>query len=392
MHQKKRIRTLFLSAWYPNREDAMVGLFVRKHAEAVALQNDVTVLYLHADPQISKFEIIKQNINEHLHEIIVYYPNHIRGTVGKFFKIINYFRANRLGNREVKKDFRPDIVHVNVLTRTGLLAYWLKLTQGIPYVITEHWSRYFSDRNSYHGFFRKVLTKLIVKSASAVLPVSEGLKKAMKSHKLHNPNYQVVNNVVDDFFFEKINQPAHNKIKQILHVSCFDDQVKNISGILRATKSLSLIRNDFNLVIVGTGPDYDKIKSYADDLKFPQDMILFTGELTPKEVATQFHQADFFVLFSNYENSPVVISESLASGKPVISTDVGGIAEHVNQTNGILIPVGDENALLNAILHMLENHQSYDAENTQGIAKQKFSYKSVSNEINKIYSDIIYEV
>ena len=41
---------------------------------------------------------------------------------------------------------------------------------------------------------------------------------------------------------------------------------------------------------------------------------------------------------------------------------------------------------------MLENHQSYDAENTQGIAKQKFSYKSVSNEINKIYSDIIYEV
>jgi len=160
MHQKKRIRTLFLSAWYPNREDAMVGLFVRKHAEAVALQNDVTVLYLHADPQISKFEIIKQNINEHLHEIIVYYPNHIRGTVGKFFKIINYFRANRLGNREVKKDFRPDIVHVNVLTRTGLLAYWLKLTQGIPYVITEHWSRYFSDRNSYHGFFQKSIDQI----------------------------------------------------------------------------------------------------------------------------------------------------------------------------------------------------------------------------------------
>ena len=103
MHQEKRIRSLFLSAWYPNREDAMVGLFVKKHAEAVALHSDVTVLYFHADTQISKFEIVKQNINEHLHEIIVYYPNHIKGVVGRFVKIINYFRANFLGYKEIKK-------------------------------------------------------------------------------------------------------------------------------------------------------------------------------------------------------------------------------------------------------------------------------------------------
>lgn len=392
MLNKERIKSLFLSAWYPNRQDAMSGLFVRKHAEAVALFGDVTVLYFHADPQITKFEIVKQHVNEHLREIIVYYPNHIKGTVGRFIKIINYFRANYIGYKEVQKDFgRPDIVHVNVLTRTGLLAYWLKLTQRIPYVITEHWSRYFSERNSYSGFFRRFLTKLIVRSSGAVMPVSEGLKRAMLSHKLLNYNYQVINNVVEDFFFENtISSPK--KIKKILHVSCFDDQVKNISGILRATKSLSLSRNDFNLIIVGTGVDYEKIRLYTDDLEFPQDMIHFTGELTPQEVAAQFYQADFFVLFSNYENSPVVISESLACGKPVISTDVGGISEHVNKSNGILIPAADEKALLDAIQHMLNNHQSYDKEKITSIAKQKFSYESVSDEINKIYSNVINKV
>jgi glycosyltransferase involved in cell wall biosynthesis len=49
-------------------------------------------------------------------------------------------------------------------------------------------------------------------------------------------------------------------------------------------------------------------------------MIEFMGEKMPTEVAEYMQQSDFFVLFSNYENSPVVISESLACGKPVISS------------------------------------------------------------------------
>ena len=44
-----KTKVLFLSAWYPNRYDAMAGLFVRKHAEAVGQYADVCVLYLHLD-------------------------------------------------------------------------------------------------------------------------------------------------------------------------------------------------------------------------------------------------------------------------------------------------------------------------------------------------------
>mgnify|MGYP000903933988 CR=1 FL=1 len=389
MNKKNKIKVLFLSAWYPNRYDAMAGLFVRKHAEAVSLYCDVTVLYLHGDKNIKDAEIVYQTINPNAREIIVYYPEKRKGILRKFIKIFNYFHANFIGYKEVKKTVGvPDIAHVNVLTRTGLLAYWLKKTKNIPYVITEHWTRYLPSRNSYNGFLRKAISKRIVKNASAVMPVSEDLMQAMKSHGLFNNNYLVVNNVVDDFFFQQSENVKNNR-KFILHVSCFDDEQKNISGILRVVKKLSTIRNDFTMTMVGTGIDFEDLVNYAKELNIPNEVIRFTGELSPVEVAKEFHLCDFFVLFSNHENSPVVICESLCCGKPVLSTDVGGISELVNNKNGILIAAQDEIALELKINHMLDYYQHYDTTEIKQSGIEKFSYKSIGNKINYIYINII---
>ena len=53
------MNVLFLSKWYPNKYDAMAGLFVRKHAQAAARVCDVTVMYVFTDPRIRVFEIIR---------------------------------------------------------------------------------------------------------------------------------------------------------------------------------------------------------------------------------------------------------------------------------------------------------------------------------------------
>lgn len=385
MNKEKKIKVLFLSAWYPNRYDAMAGLFVRKHAEAVSLYCDVTVLYVHGDKNIKKTEVIHQTINQDAREVIVYFPEKKSCVFRKLIKFINYLRANFIGYKVVKTTAgQPDIVHVNVLTRTGLLAYWLKKTKDIPYVITEHWTRYLPSRNSFKGFLRKAVSKRIVKNAVAVMPVSADLMKAMISHGLLNNNYIVINNVVDDFFFQRIENNNRDK-KSILHVSCFDDNQKNISGILRVVKRLSTIRNDFTMIMVGTGIDFEDLVSYANELKIPKELIRFTGELTPEEVAKEFHQCDFFVLFSNHENSPVVISESLCCGKPVLSTDVGGISEHVNSSNGILIKAKDEESLIDKTINLLDHYFEYDNESIIAEAKTKFSYHMVGEHIYKIY-------
>ena len=67
------MKVLFLSAWYPHRYDAMWGLFVRKHAEAASRLCDVCVLYIWADENVSRFDIVEQVTNG-VREVYVYYP------------------------------------------------------------------------------------------------------------------------------------------------------------------------------------------------------------------------------------------------------------------------------------------------------------------------------
>jgi len=378
------MKVLFLSAWYPHRYDAMDGLFVRKHAEAVSRYAEVCVLYMYADKNVKRFEIVEQNF-ENVREVYVYYPFAQNKLFLRMSKAINYVRAFFKGYNTVKKSFgKPDITQVNVLTRSGILAYWLKKTRKIPYVIIEHWTRYLPQNFNYSGFLRKKMTEIVARNASKIMPVSQDLAQAMQKQGIKG-DYEVVFNVVDDFFFEKPKNPERNENKKrILHVSCFADVQKNITGLLRAVKELSLQRTDFELILVGTGVDFEAICSYSKSLSFPENMLVFTGEQTPQKVADWFAKSDIFVMFSNYENAPVVISESLALGVPVISTDVGGIREMISKESGILLPMKDEKKLTESINFVLDNFEKYDAEKIRNEA-QKYSYQNVGKKMYEIY-------
>ena len=382
------IKVLFLSQWYPNRYDKMFGLFVQKHAEAVSLYCDVRVLYLHADNNVKKIEIVKES-NSKLSELIVYYPSNSDCVFHKITNLINYFRAFIKGYKEITRDgFAPDIVHANVLTRTGFIAYLLKKWKKTPYVITEHWTRYLPEIDSYKGILRVFITKKVVSNASAVLPVSNLLVSAMQALKLKNSNYIVVDNVVDDVFFKDI--PTEKRLKKrILHISCFYVIQKNISGILRATLALSKIRNDFEFVIIGNGIDFDKLINYAKGLNFQSGILNFIGEKSSADVAKWLHNSDFFLLFSNYETAGVIIAESLVCGKPVLSTRVGAAPDYINNKNGVIIPIGDEKILVETMSFLLDNLENYKMDEIKSNAKSKFSYESVGSKINDIYKQTL---
>lgn len=383
------LHSLFLSAWYPNRNDAMSGLFVRKHAEAVSRYCKVTVVYVHSDPSIRSNELIVQNYQQ-VKEILVYYPGG-KNFPGRILKPFRFFFAYFQGLKWVfKMEGRPSLTHVNILTRTALPALFLKIFYRIPYVVTEHWSRYLPSRNAYHGMLRKWLTRIVVREAALIMPVSKSLQQAMIMHGLQNQHYNVINNVVDDFFFKTVSPEKTQVVKkQILHISCFDDEPKNITGMLRAIKELSMERNDFVLTIAGTGKDELKIKTMARQLQFPEGMIVFTGELAPPDIAAEFAKTDFFVLFSTNENAPVVISESLACGKPVVSTNVGGIPEMLDSSNSILIHPKDEKALKEALNTMLDHYQEYDAQKIRMAAYPKYSYEKVGITIFESYKQVL---
>lgn len=381
------MKVLFLSAWYPHRYDAMAGLFVRKHAQAVARYAEVCVLYLHADETIGQFEIIEQQL-ENVREIYVYFPFSKNRFLQKISKSINYARACIKGYAIVKNSFgKPDITQVNILTRTAVFAYLLKILQKIPYVIIEQWSRYVPQNNSYKAWLRKRITEFVVKRAAALMPVSNYLKKAMLDCNIHNKNTIIVYNVVDDFFFEHEEKEQREK-KYMLHVSCFDEQAKNVCGILHAAKLLSEKRSDFELFIVGNGRDFAICYEQYTRLHFPENTVKFVGELAPQKVAECLKQADFFVMFSNYETASVVVAESLASGKPVISTPTGIMSDVINETNGVLVNFNDVAGLSKKMNYMLDNVEKYDAEKISKEA-EKYSSRNVGKELFEIYKSIV---
>ena len=147
---------------------------------------------------------------------------------------------------------------------------------------------------------------------------------------------------------------------------------------------LSEKRQDWQLVLVGTGIDYKDVRAYAESLSFPEGILRWTGELTPREVAEEMHRADAFVLNSNYENAPVVLSECMASGLPIIATRAGGMPEMVTEDCGLLVTPGNDEELVEALEKMLDHYQEYNREQIRQYGQQ-YAFSMVGKKLVTVY-------
>ena len=400
---KERKHIVFLARWYPHRYDPMFGLFVQRHAEAAALFNDITVIYcqqttdngqqtLSTDNQqtvrtycIRPFEIVR-TLENNVDTIRIYYKK----PKNKILSLLRFYRANmiglRLGRKDGRGDPRPyDLIHVHILTRLGVIAWIQKLLHKTPYIITEHWSRYLPG-NDFNGFLRKFFTKIVVRNAKLVTTVTENLANAMKAHGLKNDNYVVLPNVVnlDMFHISKKNTDATGHVPTIIHISCFEDKSKNISGLLESLKIINDKGIDFQCTLIGEGMDFEMMKQKAESMQLI-NKVSFTGLLEGQALADELSSGDFLVLSSNYENMPVVILEALASGLPVVSTNVGGIKEMIDETKGILVEPRNQEALAEAIIKMIETYKNYDANYLRNSVIEKYGYESVGRFLDEMY-------
>jgi len=391
------LHILNLTRWYPDRFDPMPGLFVQRHAEATALFANISLVYARGIKTSTKVPLYDIDLEEKggVRTARAYFrlPSANIPVISPVIRLWRFFKANAKGIKKVKvPGEKVDIIHVHVLTRLGVIALFYKFFYGIPYVITEHWTRYLDLRQDFSGFFRIWLARLVVKKAAVVTTVSEDLTLAMKKHKLYHSDYRVISNVVDPVFFAvsaKNNAKKKTAKKELVHVSCFTDVHKNISGLLRVVQMLSVNRDDFHFTLIGEGEDLEKMKHYAIKLKIPEKVLTFTGLLEGRLLAETMAGADALVIFSNYENMPVVINESFVLGVPVISTDVGGIAEMVNENRGRLVAKGDETALTNVLMDFLDGKMFFDKGKIQQFAREQFSKETVGKDLLGIYNDAL---
>jgi L-malate glycosyltransferase len=384
------VKILFLSSWYPNRNQPRLGNFIQRHADAVAMKSEVASLFVTSDKHCKqKFEVEERTIGK-VYSVNVYYKKvqHSLPLISQIQKILRYRKAHLIGLDKIRNNFGNfDIIHQNVLFPAGAIAWLIRVFAGIPYIITEHSTEYhLKHRNS---FFTRWLKKKIARNAALICPVSANLEERMRKNGLH-AKYEVVNNVVDTSVFYLPNVKVSGASIRFLHISTLDDTQKNISGLLRTVQKLSVIEPDCELHIVGD-EEYTHHMEYAQSLGILNKKVFFEGTKTLREIADTMRSSDCFVMFSNYENFPCVIAESMMCGLPIISSDVGGIKEHVNPSNGILVPAGDEPQLLEAMVQMVKNirEKKYNAEAISLYAKEQFSYESVADKFHSIYSRLL---
>ncbi|HET6243566.1 MAG: glycosyltransferase [Bacteroidetes bacterium] len=380
----KSYKILFLCKWYPNRGNLCNGIFIKKHAEAIAKHAKVSVIYIGADDQMrNPMYEIENTIEGNLNVIRVYYKNSDfgNGIIGKSVKAFRYFKAFYTALKIYSKENgRPHVIHVNVLTRPAIAALILKKLKNIPYIITEHWTGYMAEHAEYSGLLKRISTQLTVKNAAAVTTVSEVLSKSMQTCGLKG-NYITIPNIVE---VQKI-PFGKNSIPTAINVSDMVDEMKNISGIIKAMPEVIKEFPELRLELIGEGPDRQALEQLALNLNLLNKNVFFFNQLAHEQVLKRIAVASFLIVNSHYESFSVVAAEALACGTPVLSTQCGGPEEFINEDCGILIKPGDLNELIWGIKTMVLTCKNYTLENLQKKAGEKFSPSIVSSQFLELY-------
>ncbi len=389
---------LFIPGWYPNRTGLTLGNFIQKHAEAAAPYAEVTVVNACADERLinAEYEVIVSQENG-VNVIQVYYKKVLSGNgfFSSLKKLKRNLKAHLIGYRKMAEaGGKPDLLHMNILNKAGLICFYLKLRYGLNYVYTEHWTGFLEENPLFKPYsLTGSIYRMIAGRSKMILPVTVNLKNALIRNGIKG-RFRIIGNVVDTDLFKpntetktETGDPAKSSFR-FIHISHAFDEQKNISGILRAVEKLKNIRPDFILQIISDGVT-DQHKTYAEELGILDKQVYFEGTKSTKEVAHELGKAQCLVLFSNYENLPCVIPEAMACGVPILSSNVGGIAEHVSPEMGILVSPRNDNELAMAMKKMMEQYASFSQQKLRAYSVRNFSYDQIGLALKEVYSEFV---
>jgi glycosyltransferase involved in cell wall biosynthesis len=316
--------------------------------------------------------------------------------------------------RQLKKligDFKPDIVHTHA-AKAGALGRMAAGACGVPVVVhTFHghvFHSYFSSIKS--GIFIR-LERFLATKSDAIIAISEKQKSEL-SNRFRICAAEKIKVIPLGFDLRHFSQGTIEKRKRFRENYFVEGDefviavvgrlvpVKNHPMFLSAVARLvPRTSKKVRVFIVGDGEEHEKLEAICRSLSlsfcnFPlspqKATVTFTSWI--KNVDEVYAGSDLIALSSRNEGTPVSIIEALASGKPVVTTDAGGIGDFfVQGQHGLIVSGEQASAFSDALLQVMENPGLYRSatESSKELLISRFHYQRLIEETKSLYLHLL---
>lgn len=267
-------------------------------------------------------------------------------------------RAIREGVKIARSGIKFDVITAQDPFEIGFVAYALSRILNARLHIqvhTDHMSPYFKNESPLNRF-RVMISRFVLPRAGAVRVVSERIKSALSGVVNEKVLIEIIPVFIDADRIRntKITQNLKTKYSQFDKIILMASRLSPEKNIQMAIRSMVHVAERYpktGLIIAGSGKEESSLKKFVNELHLEKN-IMFEG--WSSDLVSYYKTADVFLLTSNYEGYGMTVAESLLSGTPVVMTDVGCAGEVVlHGKNGLVVPVGDKEALARAITRVI---------------------------------------
>lgn len=281
-----------------------------------------------------------------------------------------------------------DIVHTHS-TEAGIIGRFAAALSGVPNVVhTVHGVPFADDRNDALNRFvlaceRQAATYTDRLVTNADIIADEYLERGIGTPDQYTTVYSGVD--LDAFADAPPADDLPGKRPRVVMVGRLVDG-KGHGVLLDAVESME---NEVGSVcLVGDGPLYDDLHAEIAERGLA-DRVFLTG--FREDVPNVLAASDVLVLPSFREGTPRVITEAMASGLPVVATDIAGIPEQIEDgENGYLIPTGDPHELRERIVDLVGDKKLRERMGTKGLERtEQFSMETMVKELDNMYQDLL---
>ncbi len=248
--------------------------------------------------------------------------------------------------RNYVKVERPDAV-VAFAARINVLVMLACIGLNVKIIASERNDPLHDGR----GVITRMMTKVLYPKAEKIVFQTQRVKNQFNS-KIKDNSVVIPNPI--SVAAEAVDKPE----KKIVSVGRLTKQ-KNHKMLLEAFARTVKKHPEYKLHIYGEGELREALTSQAQELGVSEH-VFFPGNVM--NVHEKICDAEFFVLSSDYEGLSNALLEAMMMGIPCVATDCAGSDEYIeNNVNGKLVPVGDTDAMEEALLFMIENESERKA-------------------------------